>query len=83
MKKPKVVEDQIKVRECCSINLTGDHRYLDAGRISHIMDKVNLTFTINSLKFKRILDDPAKCLPEIDQIIQNDYKESPNPQKIE
>ena len=52
-KRAKVVNDEIKIRECITISFTVDHRYTDAGRAIRLLSK-----------FKTYIHDPEKYLDD-------------------
>jgi 2-oxoacid dehydrogenases acyltransferase (catalytic domain) len=53
VKKPKVVNDEIMIRECINISFTIDHRYTDGSRAIRLLSK-----------FKTYIHDPEKYLDD-------------------
>eukprot|EP00826_Nyctotherus_ovalis_P057261 TRINITY_DN7820_c0_g1_i6.p2 TRINITY_DN7820_c0_g1~~TRINITY_DN7820_c0_g1_i6.p2 ORF type:complete len:107 (+),score=16.33 TRINITY_DN7820_c0_g1_i6:758-1078(+) len=53
VKKPLVVENEIKIRDVINITLTLDHRYTDGARAAKVYQK-----------FIKYLDDPVTCPKE-------------------
>lgn len=51
LKKPMVVDNEIKIRDMINVTLTLDHRFIDGARASPMY-----------LKFNKLLQDPEKYL---------------------
>jgi len=47
LKKPIVINEDIKIRECITVSFTVDHRYTDGGRAMRLL-----------AKFRKYLNDP-------------------------